>query len=53
MELPLVYQIHMVLGMTLFALNPFSRLVHILSGFALVVYLLRPYQVMRPGLRQR
>ena len=52
-ELPLVYQIHMVLGMTLFALIPFSRLVHIWSGFALVVYLLRPYQVMRPGLRQR
>lgn len=52
-ELPLVYQVHMVLGMTLFALIPFSRLVHIWSGFALVVYLLRPYQVVRPGLRQR
>ncbi|MGE3976226.1 MAG: respiratory nitrate reductase subunit gamma [Nitrospira sp.] len=52
-EVPLVYQVHMVLGMTLFALIPFSRLVHIWSGFALVVYLLRPYQVVRPGLRQR
>ncbi|MDF0675193.1 MAG: respiratory nitrate reductase subunit gamma [Nitrospira sp.] len=52
-ELSLVYQVHMVLGMTLFALIPFSRLVHIWSGFALVAYLLRPYQVVRPGLRQR
>lgn len=52
-EVPLVYQVHVVVGMTLFALIPFSRLVHIWSGFALVVYLLRPYQVVRPGLRQR
>lgn len=51
--LPLTYQVHMVLGMTLFVLIPFSRLVHIWSGFALMVYLLRPYQVVRPGLRQR
>ena len=46
--LPVVYQIHLVLGMTLFALVPFSRLVHIWSGFASVFYLLRPYQVVRP-----
>ena len=47
-DLPVVYQIHLVLGMTLFALVPFSRLVHIWSGFASVFYLLRPYQVVRP-----
>jgi len=52
-EVPLAYQVHLVLGMTLFALIPFSRLVHIWSGFALVGYLLRPYQVVRPGVRQR
>lgn len=52
-DVPLAYQIHMVLGMTLFALIPFSRLVHIWSGFALLGYLLRPYQVVRPGLRHR
>jgi nitrate reductase gamma subunit len=46
--LPLVYKIHLVLGMTLFALVPFSRLVHIWSGFASLFYLLRPYQVVRP-----
>jgi nitrate reductase gamma subunit len=52
-DVPLAYQIHLVLGMTLFALVPFSRLVHIWSGFALLAYLLRPYQVVRPGLRHR
>jgi nitrate reductase gamma subunit len=52
-DVPFAYQVHMVLGMTLFAFIPFSRLVHIWSGFALVGYLLRPYQVVRPGLRQR
>lgn len=46
--LPIVYKIHLVLGMTLFALVPFSRLVHIWSGFASLFYLLRPYQVVRP-----
>lgn len=46
--LPWVYKVHLFLGMTLFGLVPFSRLVHIWSGFASVVYLLRPYQVVRP-----
>ncbi len=46
--LPLVYKVHLFLGMTLFAMVPFSRLVHIWSGFASVFYLLRPYQVVRP-----
>ena len=38
---------HMVLGMTIFLLFPFSRLVHVWSGFATVAYLFRPYQVVR------
>ena len=33
--------------MTIFLLFPFSRLVHIWSGFASVGYLFRPYQVVR------
>jgi nitrate reductase gamma subunit len=41
------YQAHMVLGMTIFLLFPFSRLVHVWSGFGTVAYLFRPYQVMR------
>ncbi len=41
------FKTHMVLGMTIFLLFPFSRLVHVWSGFASVVYLFRPYQVAR------
>jgi len=33
--------------MTLFLLFPFSRLVHVWSGFAAVAYLTRSYQVVR------
>lgn len=51
-HVPIVYKIHMFLGMTLFALVPFSRLVHIWSGFAAPFYLLRPYQVVRPRTRR-
>ncbi len=39
------YQLHLVMGMTLFLLFPFSRLVHIWS--APVGYLFRNYQVVR------
>ncbi|HUJ01738.1 MAG TPA: respiratory nitrate reductase subunit gamma [Usitatibacter sp.] len=41
------FLVHMVLGMTIFLLFPFSRLVHVWSGFATVAYLFRPYQVVR------
>jgi nitrate reductase gamma subunit len=41
------YLVHMLLGMTIFLLFPFSRLVHIWSGLASVAYLFRPYQVVR------
>lgn len=46
-NLPWPYLFHVVLGMTIFMLFPFSRLVHVWSGFAAVGYLLRPYQVVR------
>jgi nitrate reductase gamma subunit len=42
-----VFKAHMVLGMTLFLVFPFTRLVHVWSGFAAVAYLLRPWQVVR------
>lgn len=45
--LPWPFLLHIVLGMTIFLLFPFSRLVHIWSGFASVGYLFRPYQVVR------
>ena len=41
------YKVHIVLGMTIFLLFPFSRLVHVWSGFASLGYLFRPYQVVR------
>jgi nitrate reductase gamma subunit len=41
------FKVHMVLGMTIFLLFPFSRLVHVWSGLATVAYLFRPYQVVR------
>ena len=45
--LPWPYLLHIVFGMTIFLLFPFSRLVHVWSGFASVGYLFRPYQVVR------
>jgi nitrate reductase gamma subunit len=42
-----VFKLHLVLGLTIFLIFPFSRLVHIWSGFAAVGYLVRAYQVVR------
>ncbi|MFV0386051.1 respiratory nitrate reductase subunit gamma [Paracoccus sp. (in: a-proteobacteria)] len=33
-DVPLIYKLHIVLGLTIFLVFPFTRLVHILSGFA-------------------
>ncbi len=41
------FKVHMILGMTIFWLFPFSRLVHVWSGLATVAYVLRPYQIVR------
>ena len=41
------YLFHIVFGMTIFLLFPFSRLVHAWSGFATVAFLFRPHQVVR------
>jgi len=42
-----VFRLHMFLGMSIFLVFPFTRLVHVWSGFASLSYLLRPYQVVR------
>ncbi|MFG7941538.1 respiratory nitrate reductase subunit gamma [Streptomyces cacaoi] len=42
---PVLYQVHVVVGLLLIALIPFTRLIHIFS--APVQYLLRPYIVYR------
>jgi len=46
-DVSVVFKLHMVLGLTIFLVFPFTRLVHIWSGFASVFYLLRPYQLVR------
>ncbi len=45
--LPWPYLFHIVFGMTIFLLFPFSRLVHVWSGFATVTFLFRPHQIVR------
>ncbi len=42
-----IFKLHLVLGMTIFLVFPFSRLVHIWSGFGSLAYLARPYQIVR------
>ena len=42
-----VFKLHLLLGMTIFLVFPFTRLVHVWSGFAAVSYLTRAYQVVR------
>lgn len=44
-EVPVIYKAHILLGLTVFLVFPFSRLVHIWS--APVGYLNRPYQLVR------
>lgn len=46
-DVPWVFKTHIVLGLTVFLIFPFTRLVHIWSGFAAVAYLFRPYQLVR------
>lgn len=42
-----VFKAHIVLGMTLFLVFPFSRLVHVWSGIGTLAYLARPPQIVR------
>ncbi|MBI4207106.1 MAG: respiratory nitrate reductase subunit gamma [Betaproteobacteria bacterium] len=42
-----LYKVHLAFGMTLFVLFPFSRLVHVWSGFAVLTYVTRAYQIVR------
>jgi len=46
-EAGFIFKMHMFLGMTIFLIFPFTRLVHVWSGFGTVAYLVRPYQVVR------
>lgn len=42
-----VFKMHIFLGMSIFLIFPFTRLVHVWSGFGAAAYLVRPYQVVR------
>ncbi|MDR2851631.1 MAG: respiratory nitrate reductase subunit gamma [Burkholderiaceae bacterium] len=42
-----IFKTHLILGMTIFLLFPFTRLVHIWSGFGTLAYAFRPYQLVR------
>ncbi|CAM5336529.1 respiratory nitrate reductase subunit gamma [Sphingobium scionense] len=45
-DVPLVYKLHIVLGLTLFVITPFTRLVHVFS--APIWYIFRPgFQIVR------
>ena len=47
LDAPWLFKLHMMMGMTLFVIFPFTRLVHVWSGFASVAYLARPWQLVR------
>ena len=47
LDAPWLFKLHMLMGMTLFVFFPFTRLVHVWSGFASVTYLIRPWQLVR------
>jgi nitrate reductase gamma subunit len=46
-NVPWVFKAHLVLGLTIFLIFPFGRLVHIWSGLASLAYVTRPHQVVR------
>ncbi|WP_255991749.1 respiratory nitrate reductase subunit gamma [Chitinolyticbacter albus] len=43
-----LFKAHLFMGMTLFVIFPFTRLVHVWSGFASVTYIGRAWQLVRP-----
>lgn len=45
--MPWIYQLHILLGFTIFLVSPFTRMVHIWSGVGSLAYLFRPYQLVR------
>ena len=47
-EAPFLFKAHLFMGLSLFLIFPFTRLVHVWSGFASVTYLGRAWQLVRP-----
>jgi nitrate reductase gamma subunit len=46
-DAPLVFKLHLLMGMSLFVIFPFTRLVHVWSGFGALAYLGRAWQLVR------
>lgn len=46
-DAPMIFKLHLFMGMSLFVLFPFTRLVHVWSGFGAVGYLGRAFQLVR------
>lgn len=46
-DAPLVFKLHLFMGMSLFVIFPFTRLVHVWSGFGAAAYLGRAFQLVR------
>jgi nitrate reductase gamma subunit len=44
---PLLFKLHLFMGLSLFVIFPFTRLVHVWSGFASVSYITRAWQLVR------
>jgi nitrate reductase gamma subunit len=47
-DAPALFKAHLFMGITLFVLFPFTRLVHVWSGFGSIGYLGRAWQLVRP-----
>lgn len=43
-----IFKTHLFLGMTIFLVFPFTRLIHVWSGFAATTYAARAWQIVRP-----
>jgi len=46
-DVAIVFKLHLFIGLTVFLIFPFTRLVHIWSGFAAIGYVTRAYQIVR------
>lgn len=46
-DVSIMFKLHIFMGMTFFLIFPFTRMVHVWSGFASVTYLGRAWQIVR------
>ena len=46
-EVSLMFKLHLFIGLSVFLIFPFTRLVHVWSGFAAIGYVTRAYQIVR------